>query len=127
MVHFLFYSKEAIPYYIFLKDEAVFSMGGVCDVWQNPVSGERVQTFSVLTVQGNELCLQIHNGGRNPGRMPLIIQREMEWKWMDESMKVDGIRELFEAFGSEMMEGYAVTREFLKKGAGDASVCERAA
>jgi len=100
--------KEAIPYYIFLKSEEIFSLGGVCDVWQNPVSGEKVQTFSVLTVAANELCSQIHNGGRNPFRMPLIIPREMEGKWMDESMKVDGIREFFEPYAGELMGNHPV-------------------
>lgn len=119
--------KEAIPYYIFLKDESIFSLGGMYDVWQNPVTKELLQTFSVLTVPANELCLQIHNGGKNPGRMPLIIPKENEEKWLEPSMTAAQINDFFTPFASGKMDAYPVSREFLKKGAGDRTVVERVA
>ena len=44
------------------------SAGGIYSVcvWQNPVTKEMLQTFSVLTVSANELCLTIYNRGKNP-------------------------------------------------------------
>ena len=42
--------KNAIPYYIFLKDEAIFSFGGLYEQWRNPVTNETERTFAILTV-----------------------------------------------------------------------------
>ena len=75
--------KEVTPHYIFLKDEEVFGLRGLCDEWEHPDTGEIVQTFTVLTVPANELCRGIHNGGKNPFRMPLIIGKENENRWLD--------------------------------------------
>ena len=86
-----------------------------------------VQTFSILTVPSNELCSKIHNGGKNPGRMPLIIGREKEEKWLNDAMKVDEIVEFFVPFDSGKMDAYPVSKDFLKKGAKDKTVFERAA
>ena len=119
--------KEAIPYYIFLRDESVFSLGGVYEVWENSATGDVAETFSVITVPANALCKEIHNGGKNPGRMPLIIPRENEERWLDARMKVDEIVELLVSYDSGKMDAYPVAGDFLKKGAKDKTVRERAA
>ena len=38
------------------------------------------------TVPANELCVGIHNGGKNPFRMPLIIGKENENLWLDNTL-----------------------------------------
>ena len=119
--------KEAIPYYIFLKNKELFSLGGVYEEWQNPVTKAIVQTYSVITVPANKLCSKIHNGGNNPLRMPLIIPREQEEKWLDRYLSLPGINDFFRPFGAELMDAYPVASDFLKKSAKDASVIERAA
>ena len=119
--------KEAIPYYIFLKSEDLFSLGGVYDEWQNPATKEMMTTFSVITVQANELCAKIHNGGKNPGRMPLIISRDKEEQWLDACLKLPGVNDFLRPFNSVMMDAYPISKDFLKKGAKDASVIEQAA
>jgi len=119
--------KEVIPYYIFVKDEDIFSLGGVFDVWQNPVTKESVQTFTVITVPANELCAKIHNGGKNPFRMPLIIGKEKEERWLDSTINVGDLRKFFQSFDSAQMDAYHISRDFLKKSSKDASIIERAA
>jgi len=119
--------KEAIPFYLFLKDEEIFSLGGVYDEWQNPVTKEIVTAFSIITVPANELCSKIHNGGKNPFRMPLIIPQENEEKWLDMYLSLPGINDFFQPVNSDLMYAYPVSKEFLKKNAKDASVIERAA
>ena len=119
--------KEAIPNYIFLKNEEIFSLGGVYEQWQNPATKEIITTFSVITVPANELCTQIHNGGKNPFRMPLIIPQENEEKWLDTILNQTGINELFRPFNSDLMNAYPVSKDFLKKSPKDSSVIERAA
>jgi len=119
--------KEAIPYYLFLKNEEIFSLGGIYEQWQNPITGENAVTFSVLTVPANALCAKIHNGGKNPFRMPLIIPREDDEKWLDTSLNQSGISDFFRPINPDLMDAYAVSRDFLKKNPKDASIIEPAA
>ena len=119
--------KQAIPYYLFLKDSPIFSLGGIYSVWQNPVTKDVLQTFSVLTVPANELCSTIHNGGKNPFRMPLIIPQINEERWLDASLTQASVNDFFVPFASEKMDAYEISRDFLKKGAKDATVVERVA
>ena len=119
--------KEVIPYHIFLKNEEIFSFGGMYELWKNPLTKETVQTFTVLTVPANELCAQIHNGGKNPFRMPLIIGKEYEKFWLDTSLKHTDIQQFFLPFDNDQMDAYPISKDFLKKLPDDATIIERAA
>jgi len=126
---FEFHHQEnsVIPYYIFLKDEEIFSFGGMYERWQNPVTEEITQTFTIITVPSNELCTKIHNGGKNPFRMPLIISREKEEHWLDLSLKESGIKQFLLPFDTNKMDAYPISKDFLKKLPNDASIIEPAA
>jgi putative SOS response-associated peptidase YedK len=119
--------KSVTPYYIFLKDEEVFSFGGIYEKWQNPVTKETTQTYTLITVPANELCATIHNGGKNPFRMPLIISRENEEYWLNNSLKTNDIKQFFMPFDASGMDAYPISRDFTKKRPGDASIIEPAA
>jgi hypothetical protein len=69
-------SSNSLPY--FFRDTEIFSLAGMYEEWRHPDTKETIRTFSVLTVPANELCALIHNGGRNPGRMPAILPPEKE-------------------------------------------------
>jgi len=119
--------KSVTPHYIFLKNEEIFSFGGLFEKWHNPDSNEIIQTFSVLTTTANSLCAAIHNGGKNPFRMPLIVGRENEERWLDPSLKEKEIQQLFQPFNTDRMDAYPISKDFLKKSPDDASIIERAA
>ena len=119
--------KSVTPHYIFLKDEEIFSIGGMYERWRNPVTDETTQTFTIITVPANELCAQIHNGGKNPFRMPLIISKENETDWLDKSLKNTDIQQFFQPFDAKQMDAYPITKDFLKRNPDDVSIIERAA
>jgi len=119
--------KDTIPYYIYLKEEEIFSLGGVYEVWNNQYTNEIIHTFSVITVPANELCAKIHNGGKNPFRMPLIISHEREKEWLDMYLKLPEITDFLRPFNSDLMDAYPVTNDFLKKNSKDASIIHPAA
>jgi putative SOS response-associated peptidase YedK len=116
-----------IPHFIYLKQEEIFSFGGIYDYWQNPVTNDILQTFTILTIPSNELCTRIHNGGKTPFRMPLILSKENEELWLEPSLKTADIKAFFQAFDTNRMDAYAVSKDFLKKRPDDASIIERAA
>ena len=126
--YFEFHHRDgsAIPYYIFLKDEEIFSFGGLFDVWERKTAeNETTRTFTILTVLANSLCSEIHNGGKNPGRMPLIISREKETDWLNQSLEKSAIQEFFQPFATDRMDAYPVARDFIKRSHGDSSIIER--
>ena len=77
-----------------------------------------------MTVPANRLCAEIHNGGRNPFRMPLIIRRDDESRWIDDSLKKPEIERFFQSFDANSMDAYPISGDFLKKRPGDASIIE---
>ena len=115
------------PYYIFLRNEEIFSFGGLFEIWYNPATNEAMKTFSILTTTANSLCAKIHNGGKNPFRMPVIIGRENEDFWLDSSLKDADIQKFFQPFDADTMDAYPISKNFLKKRQDDASIIERAA
>lgn len=114
--------KTAIPYYIFLKDEEIFSFGGLHELWRNPAANETTHTFTILTVPANQLCSEIHNGGKNPFRMPLIIGREEENLWLDHSLNRPEISKFFQPYDPSRMDAYPISTDFLKKSPDDAGI-----
>jgi len=119
--------KTVSPYFIFLKNEEIFSLGGMYEIWLNPITKNTLQTFTVLTVTANELCEKIHNGGKNPFRMPLIIDKENEGHWLDNSLNINEIKYFMNSYDSNKMDAYRISQDFLKKNPKDASILQPAA
>jgi putative SOS response-associated peptidase YedK len=86
-----------------------------------------IQTFSIVTVPANELCAIIHNGGKNPFRMPLIIPKDDEERWIDNSLNENGIKSLLKPYSNELMDAYPVSKDFNKKNSHDKSIIKPAA
>jgi len=119
--------KEVIPHYIFLKNEEIFSIGGMYEIWQNPDSKEVTQTFTILTTPANELCSKIHNAGKNAFRMPLIITKEKEEEWLNNTLTIEDIKQFFLPFDHHQMDAYPISKDFLKKNPKDLSIIVPAA
>ena len=62
--------KARNPFFIFPKDDSVFSMAGLYDEWLNPISGLPTLSFTIITTTANSLMEEIHNSKK---RMPLIL------------------------------------------------------
>ena len=68
--------KTKIPYRFTLREEEPFAFAGIWEEYET-VSGESQHTFSILTTTPNELVEEVND------RMPLILTREAEKKWLD--------------------------------------------
>ena len=99
--------NEKIPYFIKLKNEEVFGLGGVYDQWVNTETGEIYNSFSIITTPANPLLEVIHNSKK---RMPLIINRQDEDMWFDYSLSPDKIRSLLKPYPDEMMEAIELNK-----------------
>ena len=99
------------PYFIYLPEQEIFSFAGIYEIWLNPETGKEELTFSMLTGEPNELTRWIHNGGKNPFRMPVIIPQKDEEKWLDPKLTKDEIRAFFTPYPANEIDAYPVDKE----------------
>jgi len=118
--------KSTTPYYIFLKSQEIFSMAGIYDTWEDKENGDIYSTFSIITTEANPLTAKIHNGGKNPHRMPVILSREDESKWIDRNLSREDVIELMKPYKEGDMDAYPINSNFIKKNPNDESIIEKA-
>ena len=64
--------------WVHLKTKQPFAFAELWDVWRKP-DGKRVESFTIITTEPNELVRPVHN------RMPVILRPEDEEQWLDAS------------------------------------------
>lgn len=67
-------------YLISLSDESLFAFAGLWNQWTDKSTGEILNTYTIITQNANELMSRIHNSKK---RMPVILSREDESKWLN--------------------------------------------
>ncbi len=101
------------PYYIKLKDYEAFAFAGIWDSGSYPNSPK---TFSIITTEANPLLAKIHNKKK---RMPVILEREDEVRWLKPGLDEDEIVELMGQYDQDKMEAYPVRRLITQRGVDD--------
>lgn len=110
------------PYYIYIKDEPIFSMAGVYDSWLDKSTGEIVNTFSIITTDANPLTDYIHN---TKHRMPAILSHADEEKWLDPKLRKSDMEQLLLPFPANLMDAYIIDNDFLKKPTDDPTILDK--
>lgn len=72
--------KKKQKHQIFSQDEEVIAFAGIFDSWCNPVNGELIHSFSMVTSPANETMQYVHNHKK---RMPIIIAKGDENLWLN--------------------------------------------
>tara|TARA_R110000744_G_scaffold4777_4_gene17019 strand:- start:1404 stop:2177 length:774 start_codon:yes stop_codon:yes gene_type:complete len=76
-------NKEVFPVFIQQKNKEPLAMAALWSEWVNPENGGVVNSFSIVTTEGNDIMGKIHNNPKlNGPRMPLMLQAEMEEQWL---------------------------------------------
>lgn len=71
--------KEKTPYFIYSKEEPLFSMAGLYDTWYNAQNGQIISSFTIITCEANALLSEIHNTQK---RMPVILPGDLAESWV---------------------------------------------
>jgi putative SOS response-associated peptidase YedK len=81
-----------IPYYIYNIDNSPLALAGLYNTWNNPETGEDIQTFSIITKEANALMAEIHNTKQ---RMPAILEHDEinDWLHATEKNKINAFLE----------------------------------
>lgn len=101
------YKKSKYPYLIQIKSEEIFSLGCIYETWVDQSTGEIRNTFSLVTTPANPLMEKIHNLKK---RMPLIIAKSDEAKWIDPSLTREEIEKLIKPYPEEDMQAFTVSK-----------------
>ena len=94
--------KTKIPYRFTLREDELFAFAGIWEEYET-VNGEKKHTFLILTTRPNEIVSEIHD------RMPVILNRQMEKKWLDNYTPELELLEMLKPFPSDQMLSYTVS------------------
>jgi|WetSurMetagenome_2_1015567.scaffolds.fasta_scaffold298770_1 putative SOS response-associated peptidase YedK len=98
--------KEKIPYFISLKDDEMFVFAGI---WNRSIDshGKEYFTYSILTVEANELMAEIHNSKK---RMPLILKPETALKWIQPDLNEEELKKLIVPLPASEMKAHTIKK-----------------
>ena len=96
-----------------MEGEDVFSLAGLWSEWANPMTGEVSHTFTIITTAANEMMAQIHNTKK---RMPLILNRDEEKKWIERELNEVEIKNIMKPFDENEMEAYTISKLITQRG-----------
>jgi len=99
--------KKRYPYYISLVSNDAFALAGIWDRWQNNVTGEIKETYSIITTRANPLLQRIHNTRK---RMPVILKQADEKKWLEKDLDLLAIDAFLEPYDANQMKAHTVSR-----------------
>jgi putative SOS response-associated peptidase YedK len=94
--------KTKIPYRFTLKDDELFAFAGIWEEYET-VNGESQHTFLILTTSPNKIVEDVHD------RMPVILNKNMEKKWLDPYTSEADLLEMMNPYSSEQMMSYTVS------------------
>jgi putative SOS response-associated peptidase YedK len=85
-------------------------MAGIYQPWIDQETGEKIDTFSIITTKANGLMEQIHNKKK---RMPTILDEEQASEWLKPDLSVNRIKELSSnQIESDEMSYYTLRKDF---------------
>jgi putative SOS response-associated peptidase YedK len=96
--------KTKQPYAIGMKDAELFAFAGLWDTWKDKASGHELLTYTILTIDPNELLETIHN------RMPVIVARKDYQRWMAPAEPSHLPVDLLRPYPAEEMKAWKVSR-----------------
>jgi len=102
------FNGKKYPYHVRAKGDELFSLGCIYENWVDKSTGEIRNTFSIITTPANSMMEKIHNLKK---RMPLIISRNDEGKWVDPKLNAEDIKSLIKPYPESGMEAYTISTD----------------
>lgn len=109
-----------VPMRIMLKSGEPFAFAGLWEAWHDPESDAVLRTFTIITCGANDLVKPIHE------RMPVILPRESEAAWLDNSAGEKVWKELLRPYAAASMQTYAVSSRVNAAGVDDPALIQPA-
>ncbi|WP_179346555.1 SOS response-associated peptidase [Winogradskyella ursingii] len=108
------FNKKTYPFFIQRKDEKPIALAGLWSEWENPETKGKMNTFSIVTTEGNSLMDKIHNNPKIKGpRMPLILLDQLEDQWLnpvEDDLDKKKIQELIRSYPEDELKAHTVSK-----------------
>ncbi|WP_439152077.1 SOS response-associated peptidase [Winogradskyella sp.] len=108
------FNNNSYPFYIYRKDNEPLALAGLYSEWTNPETGGKLNTFSIVTTEGNALLKKVHNNPKLQGpRMPLILSESSKESWLNpiendkDKMR---IQQLITSFPEDKLDFHTVSK-----------------
>lgn len=111
--------KKKYPYFVFLKEEPIFSLAGLWSEWTDRSTGEILSTYTVLTTRANALMKKIHNSKK---RMPVILLREYERDWLNPNLTREDIEALCEPIDTHLLTAHTISKAITDRNLEDKNI-----
>ena len=98
--------KRKIPWYIYKSDNDIISLAGLWSEWIENTTGELINSFSIITTDANEMMASIHNTKK---RMPVILDRSSEKKWIDLSTSPSDAHKLLKPCPPGILKAHTIS------------------
>jgi putative SOS response-associated peptidase YedK len=98
-------SGQKIPWYIQEKNNQLFALAGIYDLWTDPESNQEWQTFSIVTTRANSLMEKIHNSKK---RMPVILDSENDSGWLSSDIGSQEKERILRPYNATAMRAYTI-------------------
>lgn len=106
------FNKKTYPFFIQRKDKQPMALAGLWTEWINPATNGRINTFTIVTTEGNSMMAKIHNNPKIKGpRMPLILPDELEDQWLQEitdDLDQLKIQDLIQSYPEDQLKAHTV-------------------
>jgi putative SOS response-associated peptidase YedK len=121
-------TKNKQPYYIEIPGRPQFMMAGLYEVTPIPGKGGHpgggldlsdpdfenyFYTFVQITTDATPEMAEIHNGGQNPHRMPMILREQDEAAWLDLDTPMTVIKSLIKPYDEHSITARPIDKKFL--------------
>ncbi|MDF2453027.1 MAG: hypothetical protein K0S26_2531 [Bacteroidota bacterium] len=100
-------NADKFPHFIYPKNDALFYVAGLHEVWKNPAIGDAYHTFTIITTAANERMEWIHNSKK---RMPAILNLRDSKIWLDKEVSPKDKLSLLTPFDVNEMTDHPVSK-----------------
>jgi putative SOS response-associated peptidase YedK len=85
-----------VPYYFQLGDRKPFAFAGLWERWNSP-DNTPIESCTIITCAANDLV------GRYHERMPVVLDKEHMWEWLDEQAKIPALQMMLTPYPASLM------------------------
>ncbi|WP_340104719.1 SOS response-associated peptidase [Rhodohalobacter sp. 8-1] len=99
-------SSEKVPHFVQRKQSNLMHFAGLWEEWQDPDSGETINSYTIITTDANKPMQELHD------RMPALLLQEEFNTWLDPSFNdTEALQDLIRPWPDDDIKFYRVNKE----------------